>query len=63
MVEVLTYKVDLGNGEWTYPNADMLKHGQHEPKFEGNWGYVEHWLIDSKTAETFRKLHKPKKKK
>lgn len=56
----LIFKVIVGNDEWTYPDADMLKVGQHAPKFEGSWGYVEYELINGPLSEIFRKLCKEK---
>jgi len=50
-------QVQLGDGRWTYPESDMLKHGQHSPEMEGCWGYVNAFLLNAEDAEIFQKMY------
>ena len=49
--------VRLADGRWTYPESDMLKHGQHCPEMEGCWGYVNAFLLNAEDVEIFEKMY------
>ena len=49
--------VRLADGKWTYPESDMLKHGQHCPLMEGCWGYVNAFLVNAEDATIFQDMY------
>jgi hypothetical protein len=54
-------RIEFEDDEWTYPESDGFKHGQHGPKMYGSFGYVNWHLINSEEAAMFRRICEDRK--